>query len=66
MPWLYGAAALTAVGRMQQREHWMSDTVAGAFMGYAFGSMLSEQQLGRKNGMRIQATPQSVAATWSF
>jgi membrane-associated phospholipid phosphatase len=66
MPWLYGAAALTAVGRMQQREHWMSDTVAGAFMGYAIGSLMSEQQQGRKNGVRIMATPQSVAATWSF
>lgn len=66
MPWLYGAAALTAVGRMQQREHWMSDTVAGAFMGYAMGSLLSEQQLGRKKSMRLNATPQSVTATWSF
>lgn len=67
MPWLYGAAALTAVGRMQQREHWMSDTVAGAFMGYAMGSFMSEQQNGRKKkGVRLNATPQSVSATWAF
>jgi hypothetical protein len=51
---------------VQNREHWLSDTVAGAFMGYAVGALMSEQQLGRKKGMRLTATPQSVAASWSF
>jgi membrane-associated phospholipid phosphatase len=66
MPWLYAAAASTAIGRVQSREHWLSDTVAGAFIGYTMGSMLSEQQLGRKRNLRFSATPQSVEATWSF
>lgn len=65
MPWLYGVAAATAFGRVQTREHWVSDTVAGAFLGYAIGSMLSDQQTG-KNGMRLSVTPHSVVAHWDF
>ena len=66
MPWLYGLAAASAFGRVQQREHWASDTVAGAFMGYAIGSMLTDQQTQNKNGMRLSVTPQAVVANWSF
>ena len=65
MPWLYGLAAATAFGRVQKREHWLSDTVAGAAMGYAIGSMLTDQQRGNK-GMRVSVTPQSVVASWTF
>lgn len=65
MPWLYGVAAASAFGRVQKREHWVSDTVAGAFMGYAIGSLLSNQQ-SDPNGMRLSVTPQSVVANWSF
>ena len=65
MPWLYGLAAATALGRVQKREHWLSDTVAGAFMGYAIGSLLTDQQRG-KTGMRLSVTPQSVVANWTF
>ncbi|MEY2860613.1 MAG: hypothetical protein RL392_1071 [Pseudomonadota bacterium] len=66
MPWLYTAAASTALGRLNDREHWLSDTVAGGLMGYAIGSLLSEQQQGRRRAMRLSATPQSIDATWSF
>ena len=65
MPWLYALAASTAFGRVQQREHWASDTVAGAFMGYAIGSMLTDQSRS-KNGVRLSVTPQAVVAHWSF
>lgn len=65
-PWLYALAATTALGRIQGREHWASDTVAGGLLGYAIGSLLSEQQLGRKRGVRLSATPQSIDASWSF
>jgi hypothetical protein len=63
MPWLYGLAAASAFGRVQQREHWTSDTVAGAFIGYAIGSMLTDQSHS-KSGMRLSVTPQAVLATW--
>jgi membrane-associated phospholipid phosphatase len=65
MPWLYGVAAASAFGRVQKREHWLSDTVAGAFVGYAIGSMLSDQQMGR-SGVRLDVTPNSVVANWAF
>jgi membrane-associated phospholipid phosphatase len=65
-PWLYAVAASTAYGRIQSREHWASDTVAGALLGYAMGSLVSEQQRGGKRGLHISATPQSVQADWVF
>ena len=65
MPWLYAVAASTALGRVQQREHWLSDTVAGAMMGYAIGSLLTDQQHDR-SGMRLSLSPQEVTAHWSF
>ena len=40
MPWLYGLGAMTAMGRVQERKHWLSDTVAGGAMGYAISSAL--------------------------
>ena len=33
-PWLYGLAALTNASRVLGREHWLSDTVGGAVLGY--------------------------------
>lgn len=65
MPWLYAAAGLSALGRLQQRDHWLSDTVAGAAMGYTIGSLLTLQDANKK-GPRYTVTPQSVQAQWSF
>lgn len=65
MPWLYGAAALTAVGRIQSRDHWLSDTVGSAFMGYAIGSLVGQQKRSPKD-MQLTVTPQSVRADWAF
>ena len=65
MPWLYAVAGSTALGRIQQREHWASDTLAGALMGYTIGSLVTDQQTGR-GGPRWAVTPQSVNALWSF
>lgn len=66
MPWLYGLAAVTAVGRVQQREHWFSDTVAGGIMGYAVGSLLYDQQRDRQGFPQLSLGPRGVAATWKF
>jgi membrane-associated phospholipid phosphatase len=65
MPWLYGVAGLSAVGRIQSREHWLSDTVASAFMGYAIGTLVGNQQNPDK-GVRYTVTPQSIEANWKF
>ena len=66
MPWLYFVAGATAFGRVQQREHWVSDTVGGALMGYAIGSLMTDQKRHSGKGVRLSVTPQSVAANWSF
>ncbi len=65
-PWLYGLAGISAVGRIQEREHWLSDTVAGGLMGYAIGSITSQQRARAHSGLRLTATLQSVDATWLF
>ncbi len=65
-PWLYGVAAASGFGRIQDREHWFSDTVAGGLMGYAIGTICHEQQLGRQRSLQVSASLQSVQARWSF
>ncbi len=64
-PWLYGVAGLSALGRIQSREHWLSDTVGSAIMGYAIGTLVGMQS-DKKDGANIELTPNSVKATWSF
>jgi membrane-associated phospholipid phosphatase len=65
MPWLYGVAGLSALGRIQSRDHWLSDTVGSAIMGYAIGTLVGRQSE-NKDGANIELTPNSVKATWSF
>ena len=38
--------------------------LAGAFMGYAIGALLAQQQRG-ETAMRLSLTPQSVVANWA-
>jgi membrane-associated phospholipid phosphatase len=65
-PWLYGLAASTAVGRLQSREHWLSDTVVGGLMGYAIGSLAYQQQQPHRTVPRLSVGDRSVTASWSF
>lgn len=43
-PWLYGAAAIASAGRTANRQHWLSDVVAGSIGGYAIGKWLWSAQ----------------------
>jgi membrane-associated phospholipid phosphatase len=64
-PWLYGLAALTNAGRIASREHWLSDTVASSFLGFAIGDFFWEQR--RKpddKGPRVGVSPAGVTVTW--
>ena len=65
-PWLYGAAAATAFGRIQQRQHFLSDTVAGGLIGYAIGSLLAEEQRNRKAPQLSLGEDRMVRAHWQF
>jgi membrane-associated phospholipid phosphatase len=65
-PWLYGAAALTNAARVYGREHWVSDTVAGALMGYWIGDAFYAHSDGgrRAGGPQVALLPHGVALSW--
>lgn len=66
-PWLYAVAGATAFGRVQQRRHFVSDTVAGGLLGYAVGSLLLDQQHKNSRAPRIAIGPnRSITSTWRF
>ncbi|MDD5247887.1 MAG: YjbH domain-containing protein [Rhodocyclaceae bacterium] len=65
-PWLYGVAAATAFGRIQQRQHFVSDTVAGSLLGYVIGSALSEEQRHRGRPQLSIGEDKSIRASWQF
>jgi membrane-associated phospholipid phosphatase len=72
MPWLYGLGALTAVGRIQERQHWLSDTVAGAAMGYGISSARmtargkSRTSASKASEPDILVLPNQVQVAWSY
>jgi membrane-associated phospholipid phosphatase len=49
-PWLYGVAALTNVGRVAGRNHWLSDTVAGSVLGYVVGDWFGKRADASRDG----------------
>lgn len=57
MPWLYGLAAITNLARIGSREHWVSDTVGGAVLGYVLGDLAWQS---RRESRKSKGTP-SVA-----
>lgn len=66
-PWLYGFAAMTNLARIQKREHWLSDTVASSFIGYALGSLTwswRKKDSGAPDAVSV--SPNGVSAQWSF
>jgi len=65
-PWLYAVAGMTAFGRIQQRQHFVSDTVAGALIGYGVGSLLLDQQRSRRGLPRIAFGANRIQASWDF
>ncbi len=66
MPWLYGLAGAVSMGRVMQRQHWLSDVVAGGLVGYASGSFMLEQQNARAGKAQVMVGPGSVTARWTY
>ncbi|HEY6241811.1 MAG TPA: YjbH domain-containing protein, partial [Burkholderiales bacterium] len=62
-PWLYGMAALVNAGRIASREHWLSDTVASSFLGFALGDFFWQQRRNDK-GPRVGVSPNGVSLVW--
>lgn len=66
-PWLYAVAGATGFGRIQQRQHFASDVVAGSLIGYCIGSLLLDQQHKRRSVPQISIGPdRSIQATWTL
>ncbi|HYD58406.1 MAG TPA: phosphatase PAP2 family protein, partial [Burkholderiales bacterium] len=68
-PWLYGVAAITNAARIGSREHWLSDTVGGAALGYALGRLAWEarrESRRDKRAARISVGLNQVNAEWQF
>jgi membrane-associated phospholipid phosphatase len=65
-PWLYGVVALASMGRTADRQHWTSDVVGGAVVGYAIGSWLWDAQRQDKSS-RLSVAPgaKEIAVAWS-
>jgi hypothetical protein len=69
MPWLYGLAAITNAARVGSREHWFSDTVGGAVLGYALGHIAWEARREtrlNKKGPKLAVGLNEVAVGWEF
>jgi membrane-associated phospholipid phosphatase len=65
-PWLYGVAALGSLGRVADRQHWVSDVVAGGVVGYAIGSWLWQAQRDdSKSRFAVMPGSKEIAVTWS-
>jgi membrane-associated phospholipid phosphatase len=63
-PWLYGIAALTNVGRVAGRDHWLSDTVAGSVLGYLVGDWFGRRADGGSSAVMVM--PHGVAMSMQF
>ncbi len=61
-PWLYGVAALTNMARVADRKHWVSDTVAGAVLGYFVGDALWRWH--KEDGPRLGVQDNALTLTW--
>ena len=66
-PWLYGVAALANIGRVAQRNDWLSDTIAGSFIGYGVGSLMWTLNKDRQKGdPKVSVSATGVEASWEF
>ena len=63
-PWLYGVAALTNVARISDHQHWLSDTVGGALLGYAIGDWFNSH--GPLGGTSVMLAPRAVVLSTTF
>ena len=64
-PWLYGLAAVSSMGRVASRQHWVSDVVGGGVVGYAIGSWLwSAQRDNTKSQFAITPGSKEVRVAW--
>lgn len=65
-PWLYGVAAVSSMGRIAGRKHWVSDTVAGGIVGYAVGTLLWKGQRDYPaSQLTVMPGPKEISVAWN-
>jgi membrane-associated phospholipid phosphatase len=65
MPWLYVLPALTTLGRVGSREHWVSDAVAGSLLGYGLGRLFWESsRADNRYAPRVGVTRNGITLAW--
>ncbi|MEY8689996.1 MAG: capsule assembly Wzi family protein [Leptothrix sp. (in: b-proteobacteria)] len=63
----YYLAGLTQVSRVLGRQHWASDTVAGALLGYGLGSVLYQRGVaGEAASATLLLQPNGLAMHWKL
>lgn len=65
MPWLYGLGVITDLSRVGSRNHWVSDTVAGSFLGYGIGKLFWESSR-QQGGPHVYLTPYGAGLSWDM
>lgn len=65
---VYALATATGISRISQGEHWFSDVVAGAALGYLCGRFLARRHLSRHNNTAFtyRLTPYGAGFSYSF
>ncbi|HVL35251.1 MAG TPA: phosphatase PAP2 family protein, partial [Burkholderiales bacterium] len=69
MNWLYAAATATNLARVGSRQHWVSDTVGGALLGYALGELAWQARRDARlnaKGPTLAVAPDGVALKWAL
>jgi membrane-associated phospholipid phosphatase len=65
-PWLYGLAAVSSLGRVAAREHWVSDVIGGGVVGYAVGTWLwRAQRDDARSQFAIMPGAKEISVAWS-
>jgi membrane-associated phospholipid phosphatase len=68
-PWLYGVAAVTNFARVAGRDHWFSDTVAGAVLGWWVGDWFQQRSDAKgdvASRANVMLMPHGVAVSLPF
>ena len=66
---MYAYASAIGLGRMVDGWHWASDTMAGAAVGFAIGTLVADRQLTRTTGGGGNASPSTsrgFRAAWAI
>jgi membrane-associated phospholipid phosphatase len=62
-PLPYAYATVIGLGRMADGEHWASDTMLGAIVGFSIGRAIASRQLQRRASSADSTSPSIAAAT---